>query len=67
MTAATLLAAAMAGGEDELSPRDCWICLAYLYAGGASAQTQLNSAIASGCDKLSNGDAIKCIAAILNP
>lgn len=67
MTAATLLAAAMAGGEDGLSPRDCWLCLAYLYSGGASAQTQLNSAIASGLDRLATTDVLKCIAAVLNP
>lgn len=67
MTAATLLAAAMAGGADGLSPRDCWLCLAYIYAGGNSAQTQINAAIASGMDRLANGDVLKCIAAVLNP
>ena len=66
MTANSLLAAAMAGGEDGLSPRDCWLCIAYLYAGGKSAQTQLKNAIADGLDRLSTGDVLKCIAYLLN-
>ena len=67
MDAATLLAGAMAGGADGLSPRDCWLCLAYLYAGGNSADTTLASAVSSGLDKLSTRDIKLCIAAILNP
>ena len=66
MTANSLLAAAMAGGEDGLSQRDCLLCLAYTYAGGNSAQTKLNLDIQSGFDKLSWGDIWKCIAALLN-
>lgn len=56
MTAAQLLAAALAGGADGLSPRDCWIALAYDLAGGNTAQTQLNAAIKVGFDQLSNHD-----------
>jgi hypothetical protein len=67
MNSATLLAGALAGGADGLSPRDCWLCLAYIFAGGASAQTQLTAAIAAGCDKLSTRDVQLCIAALLNP
>lgn len=67
MTAESLLAAAMAGGEDGLSPRDCWLCLASLYAGGNSAQTQLNAAISSGLDRLATTDVLKCLSAVLNP
>jgi hypothetical protein len=66
MSAATLLASAMAGGDDGLSPRDCLICVAYEYAGGNSAQTQLAAAIESGFDRISDGDLKKCIASILN-
>lgn len=66
MTANSLLAAAMAGGEDGLSPRDCWLCIAYIYASGKTAQAQLNQAIADGLDKLPTGDVLKCIAYLLN-
>jgi hypothetical protein len=66
MTAATLLAGALAGGADRLSPRDCWLCLAYLYGGGNTATAQLAAAISSGCDKLSDGDVEKCLAELLN-
>jgi hypothetical protein len=65
MTAATLLAGALAGGADELSPRDCWLCLAYLYSTGNSAQIQIDAAIAAGCDRLSDGDIEKCLAYML--
>jgi hypothetical protein len=65
--ASTLLAGAMAAGDDGLSPRDCWLSLAYLYSGGNSAQTQLNNAISSGYDKLATEDVLKCVAYILNP
>ena len=67
MDAATLLAGALAGGADGLSPHDCWLCLAYLYSGGNTATVQLAAAIASGCDRLSTGDIEKCLASILNP
>jgi hypothetical protein len=67
MDAATLLAGALAGGADGLSPRDCWLCLAYLYSGGNTASTQLAAAVGSGYDRLSTGDIEKCIASILNP
>lgn len=66
MDANTLLAGAIAGGEDGLSPRDCWLCLAYLYANGASAQMQLNAAISADLDKLADGDILKCLASALN-
>lgn len=66
MTAATLLAGALADGADGLSSRDCWLCLAYLYAGVNSAATQLKNAIADGCDRLSDDDVLKCIAERLN-
>ena len=48
MDAATLLAGALAGGADRLSPHDCWLCLAYLYSGGNTASVQLAAAIAAG-------------------
>lgn len=67
MDAATLLAGALAGGADGLSPHDCWLCLAYLYSGGNTATVQLAAAIAAGCDKLSTGDIKRCLAANLNP
>lgn len=66
MTAATLLAGALAGGADGLSQRDCLLCLAYLYSGGNTATAQLAAAISSGCDKLSDGDIEKCLAELLN-
>jgi len=66
MTAATLLAGALAGGADGLSSRDCLLCLAYLYSGGNTATVQLSAAIAAGCDRLSDGDIERCLAAILN-
>jgi hypothetical protein len=65
MDAATLLAGALAGGADRLSPRDCWLCLAYLYSTGNSAQIQIDAAIAAGCDRLSDGDIEKCLAYML--
>ena len=67
MTDGQLISGAMAGGLDGLSPRDCWLCLAYLYSQGQSAQNQLNSAIAVGLDKLATGDIKKCLAYNLNP
>lgn len=67
MSAATVLAAAIANGTDRLSTRDCWVCIAYLYASGNSAQTQLNAAIANGYDRLSTTDLKRAIASILNP
>ena len=67
MDAATLLAGALAGGADELSSRDCWLCLAYLYSGGNTATVQLAAAIGSGYDRLSTGDIEKCLASTLNP
>ena len=67
MDANTLLKAAIGDGTDKLSPRDCWLCLAYIYSQGNSAQIQLNNAIADGLDRLATGDVLKCIAAILNP
>jgi hypothetical protein len=67
MNAATLLAGALAGGADGLSPHDCWLCLAYLYSGGNTATVQLAAAISSGYDRLSTGDIEKCLASILNP
>ena len=65
-TAQTLLAAAIAGGDDGLSARDCWLCIAYLYAGGNSASTQLSSAITNKLDQLSAQDVERCIAKLLN-
>ena len=68
MDAATLLAGALAGGADRLSPRDCWLCLAYIYSGGNTATTQLAAAISGGCDKLCTRDVVICIAySIDNP
>lgn len=67
MTANSLLAAALAGGEDGLSPRDCWLCIAYLYAGGKTGQAQLNQAISDGLDRIATGDVLRCIAYLLNP
>jgi len=67
MDAATLLAGALAGGADGLSPHDCWVCLAYVYAGSNSATTQLAAAIANGYDQLSTEDIKKCLASMLNP
>jgi hypothetical protein len=66
-SAATLLAGAMSGGDDGLSPRDCWICIAYLYAGGKTATKQLALAMANGYDELSPEDVKKCIAEVLSP
>lgn len=67
IAANTLLASAIAGGNDRLSQRDVLICIAYLYASGNTATVQLAAAIASGFDRLSNGDVKKCIAEVLNP
>jgi hypothetical protein len=67
MDANTLLAGALAGGVDGLSPRDCCLCLAYLYSGGNTANVQLAAAISAGCDKLSTRDIALCLGAILNP
>lgn len=68
MNAATLLAGALAGGEDELSPHDCWLCLAYLYSGKAitSSQSMLAAAINAGLDGLSYHDILECLTSILN-
>jgi len=66
-TASTLLAGAMAAGEDGLSPRDCWLCLGQIYSQGNSAQTQIKNAIANGLDRLAHEDVLRCIAFVLNP
>lgn len=66
MDAATLLAGALAGGADRLSPRDCRLCLAYIYSGGNTATERVAAAISSGCDRLSDGDIEKCLAELLN-
>jgi hypothetical protein len=66
MNAATLLAGALAGGADGLSPHDCWLCLAYLYSGGNSATSQIAAAVTAGYDGLSTGDIKKCLASIFN-
>lgn len=56
MTAAQFLAAAIAGGEDGLSSRDCWIALAYSLAGGNTVATQVKAAMSAGWDALSTRD-----------
>lgn len=67
MDANTLFKAAIGDGTDKLSPRDCWLCLAYLYSQGNSAEIQLSNAIKDGLDRLSDEDVLKCLAKILNP
>jgi hypothetical protein len=62
MTAAQLLAAALAGGADGLSARDCWILLAYGLSGGNTAQQQITAALGVGYDQLSNHDLLEVIA-----
>jgi hypothetical protein len=65
MSANAVLASALGVGCDELSPRDCLVCLAYLYASGATATTQIKAAITSGLDALSTRDLEICLAAEL--
>lgn len=65
MTAAQWLAAALAGGADGFSARDCWIALAYTLAGGNTSQTQIKAAVAAGWDALATRDLLIVLAANL--